>query len=239
MIGLYLLPQQYISHDLGWDMNTLSGIQKELMDLDLVRFDKHEIVYVPTFLKHNPIRNISQMKGAVNTLMNLPESAFKGRVIESLQQSVDSANDTVKGGMEGALRGPLGPLEEAGSKRIKNKETRIKKQETRDPQKVAEYNRVIDQKFEDFWHTYPRKKDKKRARSRFASLFPLDMNKEKRQKRLQHMGLHLNQYIEETSDLEERYVKHPATWLNSVDFDSPPEPHENLKLEWGDVHDNK
>ena len=235
MIGLYLLPQQYISHDLSWSMDTVNVVKKELVDLRLVKFDEHDIVYIPTFLKHNPVRNVSQMKGAVNTLTNLPETTFRKKILEALSQSVDLAKDNVKSAMEGALSGPLSPLGETSSKRINNKESKIKNKGSRDPQKLREYNKVINEKFEEFWKAYPRKEDKKRGRSRFESLFPLDMDKEKRQNRLKHIVLHLNQYVGEVSEREKQFIKLPATWLNSVDFDVPPDPEPDRKSQWSDT----
>ena len=246
MLGLYLLPKSYITYDMHWSPKDVDKIIQELQELDFIRYDENEMIYIPKFLKHNPITNINQMKGASNTLLNLPENSFQEDVLNILKASVNNASDkqqecmdsVYKGlirGLEGASKRLAWGYEAATKERIKNKETRIKNRETRDPQEVAEYNKIIDEKFEEFWSFYPRKKDKRKARSRFASLFPLDMDKEKRQKRLQHMGLHLNQYVEETTDLEERYVKHPATWLNSVDFDFPPDSKPNHQLQWSDA----
>lgn len=219
------------------------------MDLDLVRFDKHEIVHIPSFLKHNPVRNLSQMKGAVNTLKNLPKSVFKERVIESLHESVEMANDTVKDGMEGALRGPLGPLEEARSKRIKDKDTIINnpsatpcgedKTDTSSQKAGKKYLQFLEEKFLQFWRAYPRKVDKKRAREKFYKLFDQKVNLETRNSRLNNLDLHLQCYVEECYGKEEKYIKHPATWLNSVDFDSPPEPQKSRKMEWSDTNDDK
>lgn len=216
-------------------MDNVNARQKELLDLGLVKFDEHDIVYIPTFLKHNPVRNVSQMQGAINTLTNLPETAFRKNILEALSHSVDMAKDNVKSVMEGVLRGPLGPLDETSSKRINNKESKIKNKGSRDSQKLREYNKVINEKFEEFWKAYPRKQDKKRARSRFERLFPLDMDKEKRQNRLKHIVLHLNQYVEEVSEREKQFIKLPETWLNSVDFDFPPDPEPDSKPQWSDT----
>lgn len=46
-----------------------------------------------------------------------------------------------------------------------------------------------------------------------------------------NMGVRLAKYIYDVRDAEERYIKHPATWLNAHDFAAPPEEDEVLRKE--------
>ena len=246
ILGLYLLAKSYIAFDMCWSVEEVENIIQELQELDLIRYDENEVIYIPKFLKHNKISNMNQMIPALNTFLDLPKSSFHEDLLDKLKTSVDNAIDSQREKMDSAYKKFISDLE-AASKRLvggceaaSEKEERRKKKEERrkstpDPQKVAEYNSVIEEKFENFWKAYPKKRDKKKARSRFASLFPLDMDKEKRQKRLQHMGLHLNQYMEEKSDTDEKYIKYPATWLNSVDFDFPPDPEPDQQPQWSEA----
>ena len=235
MLGLYLLPKSYITFDMQWSTKDVDKAIQELQELGFIRYDENEMIYIPKFLKHNQIVNINQMKGACNTLLNLPSSAFHEEVMTILKDCVDSASDKQQDAMDSVYKGLLRGLQGATKKRNQNQETRTRNRDIQNPQQVAEYNKVINEKFEDLWSSYPRKKDKRKARSRFASLFSLEMDKDKRQNRLKHMALHLNQYVEETAELEEKYIKHPATWLNSVDFDFPPDAEPVHQLQWSEA----
>ena len=92
MLGLYLLPKSYIAYDMHWALKDVDKVIQELRELDFIRYDEKEIIYIPRFLKHNPITNINQMKGACNTLLNLPYRTFHEDVLNVLKECVDNAS---------------------------------------------------------------------------------------------------------------------------------------------------
>ena len=121
------------------------------------------------------------------------------------------------------------PDENPGNKLVTNghlsaTNNNVKNAKNKNNTSSREYNEAIDKLFDQFWENYPRRVDKKKARNRFHSLLNKNnLSKKKREKRIENMGLHLQRYIEECKDTDMKYIKHPATWLNAIDFDTPPE----------------
>ena len=90
----------------------------------------------------------------------------------------------------------------------------------------------LDSWFEDqFWKNYPRHVDKKRAREAFMRVLSKAKNPEEQRQWVIYMGIRLARYIHDVRDTEEKYIKHPSTWLNANDFSAPPEEDEVLRRE--------
>jgi hypothetical protein len=87
----------------------------------------------------------------------------------------------------------------------------------------AQHLRKVESFFEAWWKTYPRKEDKKKAREAFTRQFPYGLSKDDLNTRIENLEAHTNRYNKEAMGREARYVKLPATFLNAIDLQSPPE----------------
>lgn len=57
-LGAYFLPKGYIQADLGWSSETVSKQFNKLFEIDFAKYDETaECVFLPNFLRWNPIRN--------------------------------------------------------------------------------------------------------------------------------------------------------------------------------------
>ncbi|ADE57075.1 hypothetical protein [Aminobacterium colombiense] len=81
----------------------------------------------------------------------------------------------------------------------------------------------IKQYFDQFWKAYPRKVGKQQARKKFTSLLKNAFKKGTVERDLANLEVHLQKYLSSVQETDLKYVKHPATWLNSEDFTEPPE----------------
>lgn len=103
------------------------------------------------------------------------------------------------------------------------KKTKIRRAENANP---------LDEWFEkQFWPNYPRHVDKKRARNAFMRVLAKARSPEEQKRWVINMGMRLARYIYDVKETEERFIKHPATWLNAHDFSEPPEENEILRTE--------
>lgn len=134
--------------------------------------------------------------------------------------------------------------EQSGVIRLCNKVKDNKVKDISNTQSDTKCDATLKTQFEQFWNSYPKRKDKKKAWERFKKVFSPSMSEEKLTNRHNNLNLHLKEYIAECSSKEERYIKYPATWLNSVDFDSPPEvnlaetdPDEVLRQKYPDLYE--
>jgi hypothetical protein len=87
----------------------------------------------------------------------------------------------------------------------------------------AQHLRKVESFFEAWWKTYPRREDKKKAREAFARQFPFGLSKGDLNARIENLEAHTSRYNKEAMGREPRYVKLPATFLNAIDLQSPPE----------------
>jgi len=94
---------------------------------------------------------------------------------------------------------------------------------SRKDERKDEYKVFIEDLFSKFWKSYPKHADKQRARKTFEKVFDLKISKAKREQRWKNLSKHLETYLTATEGKEKKYIKNPATWLNAVDFDEPPE----------------
>ena len=76
MIGLYEWPVAYALHDLGdWDRDKFFSCLSEIEGQDMARYDtENEVLFIRSFLKHNPLTSIKQVVGGAKYLKALPRS---------------------------------------------------------------------------------------------------------------------------------------------------------------------
>ena len=77
ILGVYVLPKQYIVSDLKWSLKRLLKPFAELLKTELCFYDEQsELLLITNHLKHNPIENPNQAKSAEKTLEDLPKSTI-------------------------------------------------------------------------------------------------------------------------------------------------------------------
>ena len=70
MIGFYHLPLAYMQSDLGWQKEKAEAALKTLEDSGFIGVSS-EYVLINSFLKHNPIGNPNQAKGAIKAFSDI------------------------------------------------------------------------------------------------------------------------------------------------------------------------
>lgn len=76
-LGCYRLPVGYIHEDLGWSLRKVSRHVEKLREINFIRYDeKRAWLFLPTFLKWNPIANPNMATG-VQKLFNAVPQDFK------------------------------------------------------------------------------------------------------------------------------------------------------------------
>jgi len=88
---------------------------------------------------------------------------------------------------------------------------------------TTEYDNRLLEAFQKFWEIYPRKINKKAAEKAWMALFRA-APKSTHADLMRGVALHIDAYKLEIEEREtdERFIKHPATWLRAVDFSEPP-----------------
>lgn len=86
-IGAYLLPDAYVSDDLGWTPEAVSKAFAELFAIGFAqRFSDGRHVVVCDFLDWNPIENPNVGKGALKQVDQLPDDLAIEHIFNGLQQ---------------------------------------------------------------------------------------------------------------------------------------------------------
>jgi hypothetical protein len=89
LIGLYVVKEGYICSDLQILSKDLRKDLTKLLEKDLVKYDfKASVVYIPNFLKHNPLTNPNQKKAAKKILKSLPKSPLISMFCEGLPEGL-------------------------------------------------------------------------------------------------------------------------------------------------------
>jgi hypothetical protein len=73
--------------------------------------------------------------------------------------------------------------------------------------------------FEEFWRLYPKRQGKKAALAEFSKLFPLGMEPDQLNRRLQNIGGQVTLYADSVQGTEPKYIKNPVNWLKECDPD--------------------
>lgn len=96
LIGIYVLKEGYACDDLKCLQKDFQRLLSEVLQKGLVSYDeKHKVILIKKYLKHNPLTNPNQVKAAVKIVSSLPKShllqEFKGilkSIIEGLQEGL-------------------------------------------------------------------------------------------------------------------------------------------------------
>ncbi len=86
MLGVFVLPPLYACADLKW---TLERYERAFAELDgcglVVRDEELQVVWLPNYLKHNPIENPNQVKAAIRVVEELPRTWLLSEVARSIK----------------------------------------------------------------------------------------------------------------------------------------------------------
>lgn len=124
LIGMYILKDGYACDDLRCSQKDFQKLLAEVLQQKLISYDeKHKVILIKNYLKHNPITNPNQLKAAIKILSSLPKTyllqELKG-IIEGLQEGLtkgllkgilysvtasDSVSDTDSVKEKGSMRG--------------------------------------------------------------------------------------------------------------------------------------
>jgi len=195
ILGIYVLPKEYIIADLKWSSKRLSKPFTELLKTELCFYENDtELLLVTNHLKHNPIENPNQAKSAEKALSDLPKS--------SLLQHVKLLDKPF-----------LKPLAELLAKRYAKPEESTEEGKGTEEGKEEEENTA--DAFSLFWKLYPNKKEPKAALKAWekskGSRPPIEKILEAIQKQIEWRQNANGEFRPEW--------KHPATWLNKGCWD--------------------
>jgi hypothetical protein len=96
--GFYKLPILYCMADLGWDESRVIAAMSELsLSRDsaqaptcFIAYDARcEVVYIPTFLRYNPIKTKNHVRSALGKVAAVPDSPLKVAIITRLNAIMD------------------------------------------------------------------------------------------------------------------------------------------------------
>ncbi|MDI6872121.1 MAG: hypothetical protein QME79_12415 [Bacillota bacterium] len=86
-VGLFVLPDAYACGDLRWPRRRYSKALGGLLDRGfVVKDDTVQLIWLPNYLKHNPIENPSQAAGAIKAIQELPRSPLCAQLAAKLKQ---------------------------------------------------------------------------------------------------------------------------------------------------------
>lgn len=86
MIGIYFLPVPYGAFDLNWDNERFVKGLQELSKEGFINYNSEtNIIFIKNFLKHNPLENPNQVKGAMKALDSIPTNGINREFIDYLK----------------------------------------------------------------------------------------------------------------------------------------------------------
>ncbi|MEG3071054.1 MAG: hypothetical protein RQM92_09770 [Candidatus Syntrophopropionicum ammoniitolerans] len=105
IIGFYFLPAPYACFDLGWDEKRFNVALNELIAAGVVLYDQEaHVLLVVNYLKHNPLENPNQGKGAVSKLKELPQTVLLKDFLTVVEQLSKPYLETKKNPYEALLK---------------------------------------------------------------------------------------------------------------------------------------
>jgi len=149
LLGLYLLPVPYGSYDLGWTEKRVESGMLELGKMEIVMRDKKwSIIYVPNYLKYNPLENRNQCIAGVRALNVIPRTSMDKLLLERLESMEKPYMVDLISELQSRIHKTSGvPVHDD------QQEMPIPEQHTLDV-------RAIDECFERLWTLYPNKQGK-------------------------------------------------------------------------------
>ena len=144
--GCFVLPDGYIAADLGWSLETVSQTLSELFEKGLIERDAaSNLTRIIGWWGHNAIENANVAKHVAKEISSLPNCEVRQRLIDDLLARTD-LHETVRQ-----------TLSERLGKPFRNQEPNPTQQEPKS-RRVAKATPPTDEKFEEFWSEYPKRK---------------------------------------------------------------------------------
>ena len=82
----YFLPEPYACFDLGFSMEQFSAALDALITTGRIEYDKeNHVVFIPNYLKYNPLENPNQVKSAIDKLDELPQTPLLNHLLSVLE----------------------------------------------------------------------------------------------------------------------------------------------------------
>lgn len=99
-IGLYQAGQMAMAESLEWSAKGFAHAFAEVIAQGLIVWcEDHRMIYLPSFLKHNPPGSTNVAKGWINLLDSLPECHLRGEWIQQFQAFAKAFPDAFKHGI--------------------------------------------------------------------------------------------------------------------------------------------
>jgi hypothetical protein len=92
LTGLFVLKEGYIVADLKCLLKDLTKDLTKLIEHGFIKYDfDTSVMWVKNFLKHNPLTNPNQVKAAIKTINQLPETKIIQQFVEVLPEALMQA----------------------------------------------------------------------------------------------------------------------------------------------------
>ena len=86
-LGLYVLRPGYAAEDMGWDTKRFAQRLRELIEKGLVNYDETtNLLFIPRWLKHNPLENPNQVQAMLKVVEELPSSHLWSAAAQAVEQ---------------------------------------------------------------------------------------------------------------------------------------------------------
>jgi hypothetical protein len=108
LIGLYILKNGYIMEDLDLSPQSLKTQMQEIVDHGIIkRCSTNFIVFIPNYLKFNPLTNPNQVTSAIGIVESMPKSVIIRDFVLSLEGLSKGLNESLREGLVSVLESVL------------------------------------------------------------------------------------------------------------------------------------
>lgn len=213
IIGIYVLPKQYIACDLEWSDKQLDKPFDELLASGLILYDeKSRLICIKNQIKHNPIENPKQARSAEKIVEALPKSSLFNEALKLLDKPY---HKPLRELLAERITIPIADTEAVTG-------TETEEETELSPSKPVRVGGGGED-FEKFWSAYPRKKGKIAAQRAWAKLNGNRPDIEQVLAKLEQ----LKQSDDWTRE-GGRFIPHPATWINAGGWFDECQPAEHI-----------
>jgi hypothetical protein len=220
--GLANVGEAGLAEALGWPLPAFRKAMQELIDLDLVRFDrKARLLWIRNAIHYNPPASANVVRSWRATWDEAPECDLKKAVCAVLRQAICGMGEGFARAFQEAFgEGSAGPClkpsanQEQERQEQERQEQERQEQDTPHPPGGAGAALGDDQQFLEFWRIYPKKAAKEDARRAWRKLAPAD---ELVRTILAAVERQKNSAAWQKDNGQ--YVPHAATWLRGRRWD--------------------
>lgn len=142
-LGLYYLPKEYAAADLGWNAEEVEKALKKLIEIGFCHYDRGtRIVFLPNFLKYHSFQNMNQVKGAVATLDEIPNTYLLKMLLKTAENISDEILEPLKNSLQERVKqfgNGFETPEETVPKRLANGSETVPEQFPNGSETVSEY----------------------------------------------------------------------------------------------------